>query len=144
MQMFEFAYSAPPLFFPLVRFKIHHCIVLYIRKVLKNGKRLVAHRYSLRKARFAKYRFSNVHILHFRCFSPCFGYRTEEYLICSFQNMFIHFVSFRSAKYSKASSPRRWHRIYGPPAVDSNIVSCFLRGIYYNFQTCKEESKTVR
>ena len=66
-----------------------------MRKVLKNGKRLVADRYSLRRARFAKYRFSNVHILHFRCFIPCFGYRTEEYLICSFQYMFIHFVSYR-------------------------------------------------
>ena len=81
-------------FFSFFRFKNHHCI-LYIRKVLKNGKRLVAHRYSLRGARFAKYRFSSVHILHFCCFIPCFGYRTEEYLIFSFQYMFIHFVSFR-------------------------------------------------
>ena len=82
IQIFEFAYSSlSPVYF-LFRFKNHHCIELYIRKVLKNGKRLVAHGYSLRRTYFAKYRFSNAHILHFRCFIPCLGYLTERNLIC--------------------------------------------------------------
>ena len=81
IQIFEFTYSSlSPLYF-LFRFKNHHCIELYIRKVLKNGKRLVAPGYSLLRVRFAKYRFSNAHILHFRCFIPCLGYRTERNLI---------------------------------------------------------------
>ena len=37
------------------------------------GSRLVVYRYSLRGARFAKYRFSTLHILHFRCVIPCLG-----------------------------------------------------------------------
>ena len=44
-------------------YKIQHCMELYIRKVLKNRKRLVPSRYSLRGAGFAKYRFLNLHIL---------------------------------------------------------------------------------
>ena len=48
-------------------YKIHQCMELYMRKVLKNRKRLVASRYSLRSAPFAKYRFLNLHILHFCC-----------------------------------------------------------------------------
>ena len=50
--------------YSLFRFKNHHCIELYMymRKVLKNWKRLVAYRYSLRRACFAKYRFSHLHI----------------------------------------------------------------------------------
>ena len=36
-----------------------------------NGKRLVAYRYSLGGACFAKYRFLNLHSLHFHCFIPC-------------------------------------------------------------------------
>ena len=50
---------------------------MYIRKALKNRKRLVASRYSLRGARFAKYRFLNLHILHFRCFIPCLGLKSS-------------------------------------------------------------------
>ena len=73
IQIFEFAYSALPLFHFLFRFtcKNHLCIALYIRKALKNRKRLVAYRHSLRSACFAKYRFLNLNILHFRCFIPC-------------------------------------------------------------------------
>ena len=41
---------------------------LYIRKVLENKNRRVLYRYNLQGARFAKYSFSNLHILHFRCF----------------------------------------------------------------------------
>ena len=47
--------------------------MLYIGKAFKNRKRLVACCYSLGRARFAKYRFSNLHKLHFRCFIPCLG-----------------------------------------------------------------------
>ena len=61
IQLFKFAYSALPPFYSLFRFKIHCYIELYIRKALKNEKRLVAHRYSLRGACFAKYRFLNLH-----------------------------------------------------------------------------------
>ena len=57
IRIFEFAYSALPLFYFLFRFKNHLCIVLYIRKALKNRKRLVAYRHSLRSACFVKYRF---------------------------------------------------------------------------------------
>ena len=72
-QIFEFAYSALPLFYFFFRFKNYHCIELHIRKKSKNGKKLVAHCYSLRGALLAKYRFLTVHILHFRCFIPCLG-----------------------------------------------------------------------
>ena len=67
--------------------------------MLKNRKRLVASRCSLWSARFAKYRFLNLHILHFRrCFSPCLGYRTEESDCCD--TGYVHFntwlfISFR-------------------------------------------------
>ena len=54
-------------------YKIQQCMELYIRKVLKNRKRLVASQYSLRSTRFAKYRILNLHILHFCCFIPCLG-----------------------------------------------------------------------
>ena len=47
-QIFEFAYSALPLFYFFFRFKNYHCIELHIRKKSKNGKKLVAHCYSLR------------------------------------------------------------------------------------------------
>ena len=82
IHMFEFAYSSITLLYFLLRFKYPHCIQLFIRKGLKNGQRLAAHRYRLRRTYFAKYRFSNAHILHFRCFIPCLGYRTERNLIC--------------------------------------------------------------
>ena len=74
IHIFKFAYSALPLFYSLFRVANHHCTELYIRKLSKNGKRLVAYHYSLRRARFAIYRFSNLHILHFRCFIPCLGF----------------------------------------------------------------------
>ena len=77
IRIFEFAYSALPLFYFLFRFKNHLCIVLYIRKALKNRKRLVAYRHSLRSACFAKYRFLNLNILHFRCFIPCLGLKSS-------------------------------------------------------------------
>ena len=77
IQIFEFAYSALPLFYFLFRFKNHLCIVLYIRKALKNRKRLVPYRHSLRSACFAKYRFLNLNILHFRCFIPCLGLKSS-------------------------------------------------------------------
>ena len=58
IQILLFAYSAFPLFFSLFRFKNHYCAELYIRKMF----------HSLRRARFAKYRCYNLHIVHFRCF----------------------------------------------------------------------------
>ena len=79
-------------------YKIQHCVELYIRKVLKNRKWLVASRYSLRSARFAKYRFLNLHILHFRCFIPCLGpglgyVHFSTWLFISFRFISFHFVS---------------------------------------------------
>ena len=41
--------------------------------IYKNRNRWVAYRHGLGRARFAKYRFSNLHILHFRCFIPYLG-----------------------------------------------------------------------
>ena len=41
IQILEFASSTLPLFYSLFRFKSHHCIEFYIRKVLKNRKRKV-------------------------------------------------------------------------------------------------------
>ena len=106
INIFEFSCSVLPLFYFLCRLKNHHCIGLYIRKVLKNGKGSVAHRYSLRRVRFAKYRFSNVHILHFRCFIPCLGYRTEESDGCD--TLYAYFttclsISFRFFSQKKVS-----------------------------------------
>ena len=144
-QIFDCAYSALPQCFFLFRFKNHYCIELYIWKPLKNEKRLVAHHYSLREARFpkyrflnlhiphfcsfipylgwnhrciklsiwkalkkwkrlvasryslqspcfAKYRFLNLHILHFPCFIPCLGYRTEELDCCD--TGYVHFSTW--------------------------------------------------
>ena len=79
------AYSALSLFYSLCRFKNHRCIELVIRKTLKNGKRLVAYRYSLRRARFAKYRFRNLHILHFRCFIPSVGLKIITASSCIYE-----------------------------------------------------------
>ena len=74
IQIFDCAYSAlPPFLYSLFRFKNHVCIEWYVWKGLKKRKRLVASRYSLLSARFTKYRFSNLHILHFRCFIPYLG-----------------------------------------------------------------------
>ena len=72
MQIFKFAYCAGRCFIPCLGWN-HLCIGWYIRKALKNRKRLVASCYSLWSARFAKYIFLNLHILHFRCFVPCLG-----------------------------------------------------------------------
>ena len=74
IQIFDCVYSALPQCFFLFRFKNHYCIELYIWKPLKNEKRLVAHHYSLREARFPKYRFLNLHIPHFRSFIPYLGW----------------------------------------------------------------------
>ena len=99
---FECAFSALPLFYFLFRFKNHHCMVLYIRKALKNQKRLVASRYSLRSARFAKYNFLNLHILNFRCFIPRLnGNLATLDMFISVHDYSFRFVSFRFAKYSK-------------------------------------------
>ena len=73
IQIFKSAYSALPLVYSLFRFnKNHHCIECYIWKVLKNRKREVIYSHSLQRTSFAKYRFSNMHILNFPCFIPCF------------------------------------------------------------------------
>ena len=61
---------------------------LYVRKVLKNRERWVTYRHSLGRARFAKYRFSTVHILrflHFRCFFPRLGLRIITASCCFFE-----------------------------------------------------------
>ena len=71
IQIFEFGYSALPLFYFL--FRKYHYIELHVRKVFKNRLRLAAHRYSVRRACFAKYRFSNLYILHFRSCISCLG-----------------------------------------------------------------------
>ena len=94
IQIFKFAYSAL-----LPQKSLLHRVV-YTWKPLKNRKRLVASRYSLRGARFAKYRILNLHILHFRCFCSLVrlsnrGIGLLWHWICSFQYMIIHFVSFR-------------------------------------------------
>ena len=68
-----------------------------------------AYSHSLRRARFAKYRFSNLHIPRFRCFIPCLGYGMEESDCCdtgyihfsTFLFVSFRFVLFRFAKYSK-------------------------------------------
>ena len=44
-----------------------------MRKVLENRCRRVIYSHCLRRACFAKYRFSDLHIVHFRCFIPCLG-----------------------------------------------------------------------
>ena len=62
-----------------------HCIKLYIRKVLKNGKRLAAYFCSLRGACFTKYRFLNLHILHFCCFIPCLGLKIIPASSCIYE-----------------------------------------------------------
>ena len=84
-------------------FKNHHCMELYLGKVLKKRKKEVTYRHS-RGARFAKYRS----ILHLRCFIPCLGYRMEEPDCC--ENWYVHFsigfvysLSFRFAKFSKTA-----------------------------------------
>ena len=56
-----------------------------MRQALKNRKRLVAYRYSLRRARFAKYRFPNLHILHFRCFIPSLGLKIITASSCIYE-----------------------------------------------------------
>ena len=88
--------------YSLFRVKNNHCIVLHLRKLSKNGKRLVAYRYSLHwRACFAKYRFS---YSLFRLSHGRIG--LLWHWICSFQYMmFLHFVSFRFAKYSKPFKP---------------------------------------
>ena len=65
--------------------------------------------HSLRRARFAKYRFSNLQILHFRCFIPCFRVIARRKRTVVTLDMFISvqvysfcFVSFRFAKYSNS------------------------------------------
>ena len=85
-------------------YKIQHCMELYIRKVLKNRKRSVASRFSLRSARFAKYRFLNLHILHFRSFIPCLGYRTEESDCCD--TGYVHFSTWLFISFHFASFRR--------------------------------------
>ena len=50
----------------------HFRIVLHIRKALRIGRDKLYIRLGLRRARFAKYIFWNLHILPFRCFIPCF------------------------------------------------------------------------
>ena len=77
IHMFEFAYSSITLLYFLFRFKYPHCIQLFIRKGLKNGQRLAAHRYSFRRACFATYRFLNLHILHFRRCISCLGLKSS-------------------------------------------------------------------
>ena len=74
IQIFDCAYSALPQCFFLFRFKNYYCIESYIWKAIRNERRLVAHRYSLWGARFPKYRFLNLHILHFRSFIPYLGW----------------------------------------------------------------------
>ena len=107
--------AALPLFYSLFRVKNHHCIVLHIRKLSKNGKRLVAYRYSLRRACFAKYRFPNLHILPFRCFIPCLGYRRKESDCCD--SGYVHFstcffISFRFVSQNTVSLSNLRHPSY--------------------------------
>ena len=65
--LFKYAYSALPLLHFLLRFRNHHCIELHMRKLLKIGQRLAAHRYSLGRGYFSKYRCLNLHIQLFCC-----------------------------------------------------------------------------
>ena len=61
---------------------------LYVRKVLENRERWVTYRHSLGRARFVKYRFSPVHILHFLlfpCFFPRLGLRIITASCCFFE-----------------------------------------------------------
>ena len=80
---------------------------LYIRKVLKNRKRLVRSCYSLRGARFAKYRLLNLHILHFRCFIPSLGWNhlcIEWHIRKALKNrkrLVPSHYSLRSARFAK-------------------------------------------
>ena len=74
IKIFKFASSALPLFYSLFRLN-HLCIELYIKKALKNRKRLVASRYSLRERSFRKiqiFKFSSS-ALPIRCCIPCLG-----------------------------------------------------------------------
>ena len=120
IQNFRFTYSAIPLFYSLFRVKNHLCIELYKQKAIKNWKRLVASRYSLWSARFARYRFLNLHILHFRCFIPCLGYRTEESDRCD--TGYVHFSTwlFISFHFTKYSMPARMFSY----ATIMKVLSC--------------------
>ena len=106
IQIFKFAYCAGRCFIPCLGWN-HLCMEWYIRNALKNRKRLVASRYSLRSARFAKYRFLNLHILHFRCFIPCLGWNhlcMEWYIRKALKNqkrLVASRYSLRSARFAK-------------------------------------------
>ena len=111
--------------YSLFRFKNHHCIELYMymRKVLKNWKRLVASCFSLRSTCFAKCRFLNLDILHLRCFIPCLGYRTVVTLdmFISVHDYSFRFVSFRFVSQNTVS-----------PCLQCKITQItMMRGQYY-------------
>ena len=50
-------------------------------KSVRESEEMSYNRHSLGRAPFAKYRFWNLHILHFRCFIPCLGSKSLLYCI---------------------------------------------------------------
>ena len=71
MQIFKFAYSALTLFYSLFRLKSSLHRVVYTKSVKESEEISCISLQSSKRWRFAKYRFLNLHILHFRCFVPC-------------------------------------------------------------------------
>ena len=73
-----------------------------------------------RRARFASFRFPNLHILHFRCFIPCLaGLSQERNLTVMILDVFIsvqiypfRFVPLRFAKYSKPFAKYRFSNLH--------------------------------
>ena len=73
IQIFKFAYSALSLFYSLFRFKIITawcCIYEKRRRIGRDKLHIVT---VFEELVLQKYRFSNLHILHVRCFIPCLG-----------------------------------------------------------------------
>ena len=101
-QISKFAYPALPLFYSLLSRVIPRkesyccdtwCVHLWY---LIYPFRFVTFRFAKYSKPFAKYRFSNLHILHFRCriYIPCLGYRTKWIRLLWYFSTDL-FISFR-------------------------------------------------
>ena len=97
IQIFRFAYCAGRCFITCLGWN-HLCSEWYIRKALKYRKRLVASRYSLRSARFAKFAYSALPLFYSLFRLSHRGIGLLRHWIFSFQYMIIHFNSFRFEK----------------------------------------------
>ena len=104
----EFADSALSLFYSLFRFKVVTASCCVYEKRYRIGRDKLCVVTVFEELVLQKYRFSNLHILHFRCFIPCFRVIARRKRTVVTLDMFISvqvysfcFVSFRFAKYSK-------------------------------------------